>query len=161
MSHWRFFGTAGFHTGKDSARVSACILLAAGCLAMQGCAALTAAPVPLEAVFSGAALGIKVTELQKEIQKADVQEAFNLSFEKTWAITVRAMKNLGMEITKTSKTSEGDGGTIEARAEKIEIKIAAARVMENITEIGIWTGHDKALAELILRRIKKEGKIQD
>ncbi len=160
MRPLRFSSRRIFHPRKNFWKIGGWAWIGGLCLALQACAAFTAA-VPLEAVFSGASLGIKVTELQKEIQKADVQEAFNLPFDKTWDVTLRAMRNLRLKITKADTTSEKDGGVIEAQAEKIEIKVAAARVMENITEIGIWAGHDKALADLIVKRIKKEGKIQD
>ena len=158
MSNRKFPGSEEFHPLKN---LSAALLggfLAGLCLALQSCAALPA--LPLETMFSGAQLGIKVTELQKEIQSADVQEAFDRSMEETWNLTVRALENLHMKITQTRRTEEGDGGVIEARAQKIEVKVVSAKLMQNVTEVGIWADHDKAFARLIVEKIKEEGKKQ-
>ena len=45
-------------------------------------------------------------------------------------------------------------------AKKIKVKVVAVKLTEKITEIGIWTGHDKALAELIAEKIKEEAQKQ-
>lgn len=71
------------------------------------------------------------------------------------------MGNLRIEITKTQRNEAGDGGIIEAQAEKIKVRIVLAKVTENITEIGIWAGHDNAFARLIVEEIKGERQKQD
>jgi len=131
-----------------------CLFLAAVSPALQTCTLLT---LPLTTiVFGGAQLAIKGAELQKQIRRADVQQAFDTPFEKTWNMAVIALVDLHIEITSVGRTKEGDGGLIEARAQKIKVKIIAVGVTQDITEIGIWTGHDRALAELIADRIKEE-----
>jgi hypothetical protein len=67
-----------------------------------------------------------------------------------------SLVNLRIEITKIGKTPEGNGGLIEGRARKIKIKVIAIEITENITEVGIWTDYDIALAELIGEKIKEE-----
>ena len=158
MRNRKLSGVEEYHPLKN---LSAALLggfLAGICLAFQSCAALPV--LPLETMFSGAQLGIKVTELQKEIQSADVQEAFDRSLEETWNLTIRALENLRMKITQTRRTEERDGGVIEAQAQKIEVKVISAKIMENVTEVGIWAGHNKAFARLIAEKIKEEGKKQ-
>jgi hypothetical protein len=128
-------------------------------MALQACTLLTA-PMAT-AVIGGAQLAIKGAELQKEIGKADAQEAFDASFEKTWDVSVRALANLGIEIIRTEKTAEEDGGFIEGSAKKTKVKVIAVKLTEKITEIGIWTSHDKALAGLIAEKIREEAQKQD
>lgn len=128
--------------------------LAGICLALQTCAFI-ALPMTT-AVMGGAELAIKGIELQKEIRKADVQEALDTSFEKSWNMSVIALANLHIEIIRIERTREGDGGLIEGLAKKIKVKVVAVKLTEKITEIGIWTGHDKALAGLIAEKIKEE-----
>jgi hypothetical protein len=101
-------------------------------------------------------LAIKGAELQKEISKADVKKSFDSPFEKTWNHAAVALVNLRIDIAKIAKTPEGDGGLIEGRARKIKVKVIAVEIMENITEVGIWTDYDIALAELIAEKIKEE-----
>ena len=72
-------------------------------------------------------------------------------------LPVIALVNLHIEITRVERTPEGKGGLIEGRAEKIKIKVIAVEVTQNITEIGIWAEHDKALAGLIAEKIREEG----
>lgn len=98
---------------------------------------------------------LREQKLQKEIRKADAQEALDASFENTWDMSVTALMNLHIEIVRIEKTKEGDGGSIEGLAKKIKIKVVAVKLTEKITEIGIWTGHDKALAGLIAEKIKE------
>ncbi len=122
-------------------------------LALHACTLLT---IPMTtAAIGGAQLAIKGAELQKEIRKADAQEALDASFENTWDMSVTALMNLHIEIVRIEKTKEGDGGSIEGLAKKIKIKVVAVKLTEKITEIGIWTGHDKALAGLIAEKIKE------
>lgn len=128
-------------------------------LALPACTAVTS--LPLATVFGGAQLAIKGAELQEEIRKADVQEAFDSPFERTWNWILTALGNLRIEITKTQRNEAGDGGIIEAQAEKIKVRIVLAKVTENITEIGIWAGHDNAFARLIVEEIKGERQKQD
>jgi hypothetical protein len=135
------------------------VFVAAVWLALQACTLLT---VPMTtAVIGGAQLAIKGAELQKEIRKADAQEAIDTSFEKTWDMSLIALVNLHIEIIKIDKTKEEDGGLIEGLAKKIKVKVVAVKLTEKITEIGIWTNHDKALAGLIAEKIKEEGQKQD
>lgn len=123
-------------------------------LALPTCASIT---IPLTtALFGGAQLAIKGTELQKEIKRADVRVAFDSPFEKTWNMSAIAMVNLHIEITKIGRTEEGNGGLIEGQARKIKVKLVAVELTEDMTEIGIWTDHDKALAELIAEKIRGE-----
>ena len=69
--------------------------------------------------------------------------------------------NLHIEIAKIEKTPDGNGGLIEGRARKIKVKVIAIEITENITEVGIWTDYDKAVAELIAEKIKEEVQRQD
>lgn len=131
-----------------------CVFFAGIGLALQACTALII--LPLTTFFGGAQLAIRGAELQKEIRKADVQVAFESPFEKTWNMSVIALVNLHIEVTRVGRTQEGNGGLIEGRVQKIKIKVIAAELTEDITEIGIWTGHDKALAELVAEKIREE-----
>jgi len=130
-----------------------CVFFAGISLALQTCTLIT---LPLTTtVLGGAQLAIKGAELQGEIRKADVQEAFDSPFEKIWNMSVIALVNLHIEIIKVGRTEEGDGGLIEGRVKKIKIKVIAVELTHEITEIGIWTEHDKALAKLILEKIRE------
>jgi hypothetical protein len=121
---------------------------------LQSCSLLT---IPLTTtLFGGAQLAIKGAELQKELGKADIRKSFESPFENTWNTAAIALVNLRIEITKIGKTPEGNGGLIEGRARKIKIKVIAIEITENITEVGIWTDYDIALAELIAEKIKEE-----
>ncbi len=135
------------------------VFLGGAILSLQACTALTT--LPLASVFGGAQLAVKGAELQKEIRKADVREAYDRPFEKTWNMTVGVLQDLGMETTKIKRNQEGDGGLIEARAQRTKIRIVAAKVTEEITEIGIWAGHDEALAKLIAEKIKEREQEQE
>jgi len=126
---------------------------------LQSCSFIT---LPLTStVFGGAQLAVKGAELQKEISKADVRKSFESSFEKTWNMAAITLVNLHIEIAKIEKTPDGIGGLIEGRARKIKVKVIAIEITENITEVGIWTDYDKALAELIAEKIKEEVQRQD
>jgi hypothetical protein len=129
------------------------VLFAVVWLALEACTLLT---VPMTtAVIGGAQLAIKGAELQKEIRKADVQVAVATSFEKTWDVSVTALMNLHIEIIRTATTPEEDGGLIEGLAKKTKVKVVAVKLTDTVTEIGIWTSHDKALAGLIAEKIKE------
>lgn len=143
---------------KDFRVIILWVFFAAISLALQACTALMS--LPLTTFFGGAQLAIKGAELQKEVRKADVQEAFDSPFEKTWNMSVIALMNLHIEVTRVGKTPEGKGGLIEGRAQKIKIKVIAVEVTQDITEVGIWAEHDKALAELIAKKIREEGQKQ-
>jgi hypothetical protein len=126
---------------------------------LQSCGFIT---IPLTStVLGGATLAIKGAELQKELSKADIRKSFDCSFEKTWNMAAIALVNLRIEIAKIGKTPEGDGGLIEGRARKIKVKVIAIEITENITEVGIWTDYDIALAELIAEKIKEEVERKD
>ena len=126
---------------------------------LQSCSLIT---LPLTStVFGGAQLALKGAELQKEISKADVRKSFESPFEKTWNMAAITLVNLHIEIAQIGKTPDGNGGLIEGRARKIKIKVIAIEITENITEVGIWTDYDKALAELIAEKIKEEVQKQD
>jgi hypothetical protein len=140
---------------KKFSAILLCVFFAGMSLCLQTCTTLLS--LPLSTILGGAQLAIKGAELQKEIRKADVQEAFDSPFEKTWNVTLIALMNLHIEITRIEKTKEEDGGLIEGRAEKIKIKLIAVEVTQNITEIGIWAEHDKALSGLIAEKIREEG----
>ncbi len=126
---------------------------------LQSCSFIT---LPLTStVFGGAQLAVKGAELQKEISKADVRKSFESPFEKTWNMAVITLVNLRIEIAKIEKTTDGNGGLIEGRAGKIKVRVIAIEITENISEVGIWTDYDKALAELIAEKIKEEVQRQD
>ena len=144
---------------KTHATVLLFVYFASIGLALQACALMTA-PMTT-AVIGGTQLAIKGAELQKEIRTADAQEAIETSFEKTWDKSIIALANLDIEIRRIEKTREGDGGFIEGSAKKIKVKVIAVKLTEKITEIGIWTSHDKALAGLIAEKIKEEAQKQD
>jgi len=121
---------------------------------LQSCSLIT---LPLTTtVLGGAQLAIKGAELQKELSKADIRKSFESPFEKTWNTAVIALVNLRIEIAKIGKTPEGNGGLIEGRARKIKVKVIAVEITEHITEVGIWTDYEIALAELIAEKIKEE-----
>ncbi len=128
-------------------------------LGLHACTLLTA-PVASE-VMGGVQLAIKGAELQKEIRKADVQEALDASLEKTLDIAVIALVNLDIEIVRSARNPQGDGGLIEGLASKTKIKIIVVKLTETITEIGIWASHDKALAGLIAEKLKEEAHKQN
>ena len=142
---------------KKFSAILLCVFFAGISLALQTCTLLT---LPLATVFGGAQLAIQGAELQKAIRKADVQEAFDRPFEKMWNVAVIALVNLHIEITRVGKTQEEDGGLIEGRVQKIKVKVIAVELTEDITEVGIWTGHDKALAGLIAEKIREEAQKQ-
>ncbi len=135
------------------------VLLGCAWLALQACAALTA-PIATE-MISGAGLAIKGAELQKEIRKADVQEAVDRPFERVWDMSIITMVDLGIEIIKSERNPQDDGGVIEGLVKKRKIKVIVVKLTEKITEIGIWTKHDLALAGLIAQKIKEEAKQPD
>jgi len=139
---------------KDLRVIILCVFFAGMSLVLQTCTTLVS--LPLTTFFGGAQLAIKGAELQKEIRKADVQVAFDSPFEKTWNMSVIALVNLHIEVSSVGKTQEGNGGLIEGRVQKIKIKVIAVEITEDITEIGIWTGHDKALADLVVEKIREE-----
>ncbi len=144
---------------KNFPAVSLWVFFVGTCLALQSCSLIT---LPLTTtVFGGAQLAIKGAELQKEISKADVRKSFDSPFEKTWNMAAIALVNLRIDISKIGKTQEGNGGLIEGQANKIKVKVIAIEITENITEVGIWTDYDKALAELIAEKIKEEVQRQD
>ncbi len=123
-------------------------------LVLQACALITS-PITTT-VLGGAQLAIKGSELQKEIRKADVRKALDSPFENIWNMASKAMVNLRIEITRSVRTDKEKGGLIEGRVQKIKVKLVVVKLTEDITEIGIWTEHDKALAELIADKIREE-----
>jgi hypothetical protein len=126
---------------------------------LQACTLLTA---PLtSALIGGAQLALKGAELQKEIRKADAQEAIDTSFEKTWDSSIVALGDLDIEIIRVERNREEDGVLIEGQIKKIKIRVVAVMLTDKITEIGIWSGHDKALAGLIAEKIKEEAQQPD
>jgi hypothetical protein len=129
--------------------------LGALCLALHGCA-VVASPIA-SAVIGGAQLAIKGAELQKEIKKADTQLAVEAPFEKAWDACLTALVNLDLEGIRSERTTLGDGGLFQGEAGKTSIKVAVVKLTEQITEIGIWASHDKALAELVSQKIVEEG----
>ena len=141
-------------------RIIRAFLLFAGIgLALHACALMT---VPMTtAVIGGAQLAIKGAELQKEIRTADVQVAVDTPFEKTWDMSITTLVNLHIKIVRTATTAEEDGGLIEGLASKTKVRLVSVKLTEKITEIGIWTSHDKALAGLIADKIKEEAQKQD
>ena len=138
---------------KSTSSVLLFVFCAGIWLALQACALLTS-PVATT-VMGGAQLAVKGAELQKEIRKADVKEAIDASFEKTWDMSVIALVNLGIEITLSERNAQQDGGFIEGLANKTKVKVIAAKLTEKITEIGVWASHDEALARLIAEKIKE------
>ena len=139
---------------KITPAVSLFILLAGLGAALQACA-LIASPLATTAI-GGAQLAIKGVELQSELRKADAQEAIDTPFHETWGIISTALISLDIEISRVEKNEEGDGGLIEGLARKTKIKVLVVRLTEKITEIGVWTGHDNALARLIIEKIKEK-----
>ncbi len=131
-----------------------CVFFVGISLVLQACALITS-PITTT-VLGGAQLAIKGTELQKEIRKADVRKALDSPFENTWNMASKAMVDLRIEITRSVRTDKDKGGLIEGRAQKIKVKLVVLKLTEDITEIGIWTEHDKALAELIADKIREE-----
>jgi hypothetical protein len=135
------------------------IFFAGTCLGLPSCSFVT---LPLTTtVLGGAQLAIKGAELQREISKADVRKSFDSTFERTWNAAAIVLVNLHIDISKIGKTEDGDGGLIEGQAKKIKVKVIAIEITENITEVGIWTDYDKALAELIAEKIKEEVQKED
>ena len=126
---------------------------------MHACATLTA-PVATE-MISGAELALKGAELQKEIRKADVQEAVDTPFERVWDTSIITLVNLDIGIKKSERNPQDDGGIIEGLVKKKKVKVIVVKLTEKITEIGIWAGGDKALAGLIARRIRDEAEQQN
>jgi len=129
--------------------------LGALCLVLYGCA-VVASPIA-SAVIGGAQLAIKGAELQKEIKKADAQLAVDAPFEKAWDACLTALVNLDLAGIRSERTTQGDGGLFQGEVGKTSIKVAVVKLTEQITEIGIWASHDKALADLVSERVRQEG----
>jgi hypothetical protein len=130
------------------------ILFAAALPVLHGCALLTA-PMAT-AAFGGAGLAIKGAELQKEIKKADAQEAVDTPFEKTWDVSFTVLFSFDIDIVRSARDPAQDGGVIEGKIRKTKIKVVVAALNDKITEVGIWAGHDRALARLIASKIKEK-----
>ncbi len=128
-------------------------------LVLQACTLLTA-PIT-SALIGGAQLALRGAELQKEIRKADAQGAIDTPFEETWDVSIIALGDLDIEITRVERNREEDGVLIEGLVKKTKIRVAVVMLTERITEIGIWANHDKALAGLIAEKIKEEAQKQD
>ncbi len=128
-----------------------------GALLMQSCAAPLLA-LPITAFLSGAELALKGGDLYKQMKKADGRKAFELTFEQTWDNTLLALEDLSLEIDKAGKNKEGDGGLIEAKSLDGKISVAVIKLSERVSEVGIWTKRDQALAALILAKIEKVSK---
>jgi hypothetical protein len=130
------------------------ILFAAASPLLHGCALVTA---PLAtAAFGGAGLAIKGAELQKEIKKADAQEAVETPFEKTWDVSFTVLLGFDVDIVRSARSKAQDGGVIDGKVRKTKIKVVVAALNDKITEVGIWAGHDRALAGLIASKIKEK-----
>lgn len=139
----------GIHTG---------ILLSfflLGALLIQSCAAPLVA-LPVTTLISGAQLALKGGDIYKGMKQADGRKAFELSFEETWDHTMNALEDLAFDIEEFGKNEENDGGLVEAKSLSGKIRVAVIKLSEEVSEVGIWTRRDQALAELILARIKRE-----
>ncbi len=140
------------------------MLFAGTCLHLHGCVYL-AAPGATAAI-GAAGLAIKGAELQSQVRQADTQEAIDASFEKTWDASMAALLDLGIQITSSKKEQDGYGGLLEGKTNDMNVKVAIFRFTEKITEFGItvaypgcfWPSHDKALANLIARKIMQQAK---
>ena len=129
-------------------------LIAGGLLISSGCVYL--ATIPATAVVAGAELALKGGDLYKEMRKADARQAFDVPFEATWEIALDALQDLRVKSGKAEKNKAGDGGLIEAQAREIKIRIAVVKMTDQVSEVGIWVKHDKAFADLVMKKI--EGK---
>jgi len=145
----------GICSTELSSTVRLFLCLGAVCATFHGCA-VVASPIA-SAVIGGAQLAIKGAELQKQIKKADAQLALDAPFEKAWDACLTALVNLDLEGIRSERTTSGDGGLFQGEAGKTSIKVAVVELTEQITEIGIWASHDKALAELVSQKIEEEG----
>jgi len=120
--------------------------------ALQGCVYLTA---PLAtAAFGGAGLAIKGAELRNQIKRADSHDAIDTPFEKTWDVCLTVLSSLDIDVVRAERTPAQDGGVIEGKVKKTNIRVVVAEFNDKITEVGIWANHDKALAGLIAQKIK-------
>ncbi len=128
--------------------------IAGSLLMSSGCVYL--ATIPVAAVVGGAELAVKGTDIYKSMRKADERQAFELSFDRMWEITLTALGNLGIHAKKAAFNKERDGGVIEARAHDHKITIAVVKITEQVCEVGIWAKKDKALADLIIKKIAQE-----
>ena len=132
-------------------------------LTLHGCAVVTS-PIATQA-FGGAQLAVKGAELEHQIKKADVEAAIDKPFEKAWDVVIIALVGLDIELTRAERNEKEDGGLIEAVIEapayRKKVKVIVVKLTEKITEIGIWADHDKALAELVAKKVEEEALRED
>ena len=148
-------------------KATCCALLLAGaCLSLQACVYL-AAPATT-AVIGGAGLVLKGAELQGQVNKADAQEAIDVSFDKTWNASITALLSLDIDVTLSKRTEHENGGLVEAKSKDTTVKVVIVKITDKITEFGItathpgclWSSHDKALAKLIADKTLLEARKQ-
>jgi hypothetical protein len=148
--------------GQSTRIVSYTLLLVGACLFLHGCVFL-AAPATTAAI-GGAGLVLKGAELESQVRKADVQEAFDVSFERVWDASITALMDLDIEVTLSKRTKEGNEGLVEGAVKGTEVRVAIIRLTPKVTELGIsvahpgclWSRHDRALATLIADKIREE-----
>ena len=112
---------------KCSPKIVSMILLyvyfAGVCLALHACTLLT---VPVATVvLGGSQIALRGAELQKEIRKADAQEAVAASFKETWDKSLVALTNLDIEIDRSERTLAETGGVIEGMANETRVTVVA------------------------------------
>lgn len=136
-------------------------LLAGMSIFLASCAVLAAAALPLSTVGGGVELIMKGADVEKALRKADFQEAYNLSFEETWKRAGAALITLKIDIENSGINKDGDAGAIHARMKKTKIRIAVVKLTDVVSEVGIWTKHDDALAKLIAQEIRGKHPSED
>lgn len=130
-------------------------LILCGALLMQSCAAplLT---LPVTTFFSGAELALKGGDIYKQMRKADGRRAFELTFDQTWEHTLKALRDLSLEVDREALNEDGDGGVMEVKSKGGKMHIAVVELNERVCEVGVWAKSDKALAALILAKIQEQ-----
>ncbi len=123
-------------------------------LFLSSCALLAVtAALPLGTVESGLGLLMKGAEVEKAMRKADYREAYNLPFSETWKRVGDALVKLQIPIEKAGLNKDGDAAAVHAFLDKKKITIGVVKLTGAVSEVGIWTKHDLALARLIAEEI--------
>lgn len=126
-----------------------------GALALPSCAA-PVATLPVTTLINGAQLALTGGDIYRQMGLADGRTAFEMGFEEAWDHALSALQGLAFEIEEFGTNEANDGGLIQAKSLTGKIRVAVIKLSEEVSEIGIWTRKDPALAELILDRIRRE-----
>jgi hypothetical protein len=118
-------------------------VLSLGVLTFSGCA--------LFLIGAGVAVGAgSVAYVQGELKAAD-----NVTMDKAWDGSLRAMQDLEFKVTKSQKDALA-GEIVARRADGTRIIVRLKKQTDQVTEFGIRVGTfgDEALSRLIYEKVK-------